>query len=125
MRNVAIPINNRVTTRVDLRPTRSPNQPKNAPPIGRAAKPTKFVVNARIVPANGLKLGKKSLPNTDAERRLNRKKSYHSIDVPTVLANRTGSILVGPEGFSAEETAIVLGPPTMKKHSFRKDMPTL
>jgi hypothetical protein len=65
------------------------------------------VVNARIVPATGLKVGKKSLAKIDAESKLNKKKSYHSIDVPMVLAKRTGSIFWGSLLCSAEETVIV------------------
>ena len=53
-------ISNKVAASVDLRPIRSPDQPKNAPPMGRATKPTKFVVNAARAPAAGSSVGKKS-----------------------------------------------------------------
>src|SRR5579884_611104 len=74
-------------------PTRSPNQPKNAPPTGRAANPAKFVVNAAMVPAKGSSVGKKSFEKTVAEKNVYKKKSYHSIAVPNVLALITGNIL--------------------------------
>src|SRR5947207_15862121 len=62
------------------------------PPIGRAAKPTAYVLNASSVPTNGSKVGKNSLLNTSAAAVLYRKKSYHSIDVPIRLASATSRI---------------------------------
>src|SRR5205085_10993837 len=101
-----MPISNSVAISVDLRPTRSPNHPKKAPPIGRAAKPTKLVVKAAIVPAKGLSVGKKSLAKTVAEKKPYKKKSYHSMVVPSVLAARTGSIRRKVTGFSDETDAM-------------------
>src|SRR6266700_5685664 len=88
-----MPMSKRVAIKVDLRPTRSPNQPKKAPPMGRARKPTKLVVNARMVPVTGSNVGKKRFGKTVAARKPYKKKSYHSIAVPTVLAPRMGSML--------------------------------
>src|SRR6266567_1342776 len=90
---VAMPISSIVATKVDFRPMRSPNQPKKAPPTGRAAKPTKFVVKAAMVPVKGSSVGKKSFEKTVAEKNVYKKKSYHSIAVPNVLALITGNIL--------------------------------
>ena len=42
---VETPISTRVTMSVALRPIRSPQCPKIAAPIGRAANPTKYVAN--------------------------------------------------------------------------------
>src|SRR2546421_11408423 len=62
------------------------------PPIGRAAKPTAYVLNASSVPTNGSNVGKNSLLNTSAAAVLYRKKSYHSIVVPMRLASATRRI---------------------------------
>src|SRR5438876_11081518 len=62
------------------------------PPMGRAAKPTAYVLKASSVPTNGSKVGKNSLLNTSAAAVLYRKKSYHSIDVPIRLASATSLI---------------------------------
>jgi hypothetical protein len=61
--------------------------------MGRARKPTKLVVNAAMVPATGLSSGKKSFGKTVAARNPYKKKSYHSMAVPMVLAPRIGSML--------------------------------
>src|ERR671923_1691066 len=96
----------RVAISVDFRPTRSPNQPKKAPPMGRARKPTKLVVNDAMVPATGSRVGKKTFGKTVAARKPYKKKSYHSMAVPMVLAPRIGSILRTVTGSLAEVVAI-------------------
>ena len=103
---VAIPMSKRVAISVDFRPTRSPNQPKKAPPMGRARKPTKLVVNAAMVPATGSSSGKKSFGKTVAARNPYKKKSYHSMAVPMVLAPRMGSMLRTVTGPLSEVAAI-------------------
>src|SRR6266545_5412471 len=89
MANVAAPISTRLSTSNRLRPTRSPKCPNTRPPIGRAPKPIAYVRNASRVPVSGSAVGKKSLLNTSAAAELYRKKSYHSIVVPTRLAPTT------------------------------------
>src|SRR5690242_16086634 len=110
-----MPISSSVAISVDLRPTRSPNQPKKAPPRGRATKPTKLVVKAAIVPARGLSVGKKSLAKTVAEKKPYKKKSYHSIVVPSVLAPMMGSIRRKVTGLSDE--AVAMDPPDYSTES--------
>src|SRR5213080_4733105 len=96
----------RVAISVDFRPTRSPNQPKKAPPMGRARKPTKLVVKAAMVPAMGSSSGKKSFAKIVAAKKPYKKKSYHSMAVPMVLAPRMGSIPRSVTGPLAEVVAI-------------------
>src|SRR5438067_13091431 len=83
----------RVAISVDFRPMRSPNQPKKAPPRGRAAKPTKLVVNDAMVPATGSSVGKKTFGKTVAARKPYKKKADHAMAVRMVLAPRIASIL--------------------------------
>jgi hypothetical protein len=83
---VLSPIKSRVVTSVDFRPTRSPRWPKITPPRGLAINPIVKVLKARIWPINGSNVGKKSLGKTRAAAVPYRKKSYHSMVVPTVLA---------------------------------------
>src|SRR5436309_2928394 len=61
------------------------------PPSGRATKPTAKVRKDSIRPENGSTSGKKSFGKTRAAITPYRKKSYHSMVVPTVLAT-TASI---------------------------------
>jgi len=69
-------------------------------------KPTKLVVNARRIPATGSNVGKKSFGKTVAARKPYKKKSYHSMAVPMVLALRIGSILRTVTGPLAEIVAM-------------------
>ena len=55
-------------------------------PTGRATKPTKKIAYACIVPINGSDCGKWSFAKTSPVTVLQRRKSYHSIVVPIVLA---------------------------------------
>src|ERR1700689_824938 len=57
-----------------------------AAPTGRAANPTAWNPNACSVPNTGSDFGKNSCANTSPVTVLYRKKSYHSMVVPTVLA---------------------------------------
>src|SRR5579885_2311637 len=82
----------RVAISVDLRQMRSPRCPKKMPPMGRAMKPTRKVVRDRSVATKGLNVGKKSLGKTSEAIVPYRKKSYHSMVVPSVLARMTGNI---------------------------------
>lgn len=77
-----------VVTSARLRPIRSPMCPKT-PPSGRATKPTKNVVKARIVGAVAFSVGKNSLSNTRPAAVLRRKKPYHSTVVPMRLGTMT------------------------------------
>src|SRR5947209_5969624 len=61
------------------------------PPSGRARKPIVKVLKERIWPVNGSACGKNSAGKTSAAAVPYRKKSYHSMVVPTVLAT-TASI---------------------------------
>jgi hypothetical protein len=86
---VARPIIVNVITSVVFRPLRSPMWPKTSPPTGRATNPTANEANAASVPANSEKVGKNSRPNTSADAVPKMKKSYHSMEVPTMLAMAT------------------------------------
>ena len=72
-----------------FRPLRSPMWPKIIPPTGRATNPTANEANAASVPANSEKVGKNSRPKTSADAVPKMKKSYHSMEVPTMLARAT------------------------------------
>src|SRR5215510_16356094 len=74
---------------MDLRPIRSPKWPQTMPPIGRAKKPTAYVLYEAITPVIASYFGKKSLPKTSALAVPYRKKSYHSMVVPMKLAIAT------------------------------------
>jgi hypothetical protein len=76
-------------TSIGLRPIRSPKWANTAPPIGRAMKPTANEPNAASVPVTGSNAGKNTSLNTSAAAVPKMKKSYHSIVVPTRLANAT------------------------------------
>ena len=80
---VATPINTNVVTSSAFRPMRSPKWPKSAAPTGRARNPTKYVENDSIVAMNGSEPGKNFCGNTVAAATPYRKKSYHSMVVPT------------------------------------------
>src|SRR2546421_10360836 len=90
IKTVAIPMSRRVAISVDLRPTRSPNQPKKAPPIGRARQPSKLDVNDEMVAATGPSVGKKRFGKEVAARKPHKKQSYHSRALPLVLAWSVG-----------------------------------
>jgi hypothetical protein len=89
MAAVARPMMSSDRTSIDLRPMRSPKWPKTMPPSGRAAKPTPKVASAASVPMVGSTFGKNSLSKMSAAAVPYRKKSYHSIVVPTKLARAT------------------------------------
>src|SRR5262245_4593944 len=61
-------------------------------PTGRATNPTAYVPNAARVPISGSNVGKNSRLNTSAAAVPYRKKSYHSIVVPTKLASAMRTI---------------------------------
>src|ERR1700690_4279134 len=86
MQRVLTPMRSSVATSVDLRPTRSPRYPKITPPSGRARKPIVKVLKDRIFPVNGSASGKKRAGKTRVAAVPYRKKSYHSMGVPMVLA---------------------------------------
>src|SRR5215813_413174 len=83
---VDTPIIASVAIKEVLRPRRSPKWPNIAAPIGLAANPTKYVENESSVPTNGSDCGKYFCGKTSAAATPYRKKSYHSIDVPTADA---------------------------------------
>ena len=63
---VATPISSNVTTRMRLRPIRSPKCPKTAAPVGRATKAAPNVANDARRAASGPRLGKKTAGNAKA-----------------------------------------------------------
>src|ERR1700733_1553333 len=89
IRLVAPPINTMVRARLRLRPIRSPIWPKTNPPTGRITNPTANVANASNVPSVEFCDGKKAWLNTMVAAVAYRKKSYHSMVVPTRLATST------------------------------------
>jgi hypothetical protein len=107
MATVLRPISSRVATSVDLRPMRSPKWPKMIPPSGRATKPAVNVRKDRISPINGSTLGKNSAGNTRAAITPYRKKSYHSMVVPTVLAITASIRALLPTVASAEVVGFI------------------
>src|SRR5882757_3723842 len=84
-----------VVSRTLRRPIRSPSQPKSSPPIGRATKPTARVANEASVEVRALSETKYCALNTSAAAVVKRKKSYHSIAVPTNAAIATLRAEVG------------------------------
>src|SRR5207248_2031758 len=68
---------------------------------GRATKPAVKVRKDRICPENGSTLGKKSRGKARAAITPYRKKSYHSMVVPTVLAITASITALLPTGASA------------------------
>ena len=102
MRAVPTLINESVSTKVLLRPIRSPIWAKITPPRGRMKNGSANERYANSSEIKGSEAGKKSLLNTNAAAEPYKKKSNHSIALPTRLANRTLSI--GPRG-------IMLGSP--------------
>ena len=112
MRRVAMPMISSVTTRVALRPTRSPTWPKMAAPTGRAAKPTNWVAERQQDADERGVAGKKTCGKTKAAAVPYRKKSYHSMVVPTVLATTARARLARRDGLltaALEDTARLLG----------------
>ena len=67
MTRVAPPISSRVTTRIHLRPSRSPKWEKKIPPSGRNRNPTANVLKLASRAAAGEMLGKNSWLKTSAE----------------------------------------------------------
>ena len=66
MATVALPISDRVSTSVFLRPMRSPIWAKMTPPMGRIKKVSEKESQERIRPMTGSTIGKKILLNTSA-----------------------------------------------------------
>src|SRR5262245_7666971 len=83
---VAVPINTSVAISDALRPSRSPYWPKIAAATGLAANPTKYVEKDKSLPTNGAESGKYFCGKTSAAATPYKKKSYHSIVVPTAEA---------------------------------------
>ena len=72
-----------VIMRMVRRPSRSPKCPASSAPMGRAMKPTPNSRNELITAKAGSSPPKNSGAKTMEEVVPNRKKSYHSRDVPT------------------------------------------
>src|SRR3954471_6840261 len=81
-----------------------------AAPIGRAAKPTNWVEKEARAPANSDCSGKKTFGNTRAAAVPYRKKSYHSMVVPTVLATTARRRCVRIRGSAALVVVLMVRP---------------
>ena len=86
MRPVAMPMPVTVMMRTSLRPALSARWPKMMPPMGRAMKPTAIVPKEASRAVTLSSEAKKWMLKTMAAAVENRKKSYHSMAVPTRAA---------------------------------------
>src|SRR6476661_3463543 len=91
-----------------------------AAPTGRAANPTNWVANDERVPARGDSPGKKTAGNTSAAAVPYRKKSYHSIVVPMVLATEA---LIRCER-TVVDTSVVMATPLPRRRPDAGRSPT-
>ena len=89
IRNVATAISNRQVTTAGLRPYLSPKCPATKPPMGRATKPAQNVLNESSVPISADESGKNTCGKTSAAAVPYRKKSYHSMELPSSPAPRS------------------------------------
>src|SRR5699024_4659682 len=95
MSTVTIPVSRNVKSRSGLRPILSPKWPSRMPPSGRATKPTAKLERESSAETAVFSLGKKSSPNTRAERVPKTKKSYYSSTDPMVLAATAARAVLG------------------------------
>ena len=89
MSAVTMPMPITVMSSTFLRPTVSPIAPKIAPPTGRATRPTPNVANAAMALSVALSVAKYCTLKTSAAAAEKRKKSYHSIALPTSAPRAT------------------------------------
>lgn len=89
IKKVATAMSSRQVTTAGLRPYLSPKCPATNPPIGRATNPAQNVLNESSVPISAEESGKNTCGKTSAAAVPYKKKSYHSMELPSSPAPRS------------------------------------